>query len=392
MTAAAVSGLPLDALGDDQALKRHEPLPRRVLGRTGQKVSILNVGSARKVTVTPRMLNAAYDNGIRYIDTADCYANGVSETGVGQWLAGNGRRKEFFIVTKDHPKSPDEWVKMVDARLEVLQTDFIDLFFIHGLGAGFLGGGDDKVREIPKMKEWAAAAETMKKSAKVRFVGFSTHTKVPLRTALLNNAAAGGWVDAIMVASDPKLVKEDAEFNKALDACHKAGVGLICMKEMRGLKDMPKLLPEFQQMGLTAHQAVLHAVWSDERFASICSDMPNLAIQKENADAARNFKPMDAKKVGAVIGLYQRYAVAFCNGCDGRCRQAGKTGAALNDITRYLSYFEHDGRRNEARRLFASLTAEQRDWHGADLAAASEACVNKLDFARLLSRAGRNLA
>ena len=85
-------------------------------------------------------------------------------------------------------------------------------------------------------------------------------------------------------------------------------------------------------------------------------------------------------------------AAAFCNGCDGRCRHAGKTKAALGEITRALSYYECDGARDSARRAYASLTPEQRDWHGADLAAASAACVSKLDFASLLPRAEEKLA
>ena len=71
-----------------------------------------------------------------------------------------------------------------------------------------------------------------------------------------------------MVSYDPKLVRENAEFNKAVDACHKAGVGLISMKEMRAVDAMPKMLPGFRELGLTPHQAVLHAAWTDERIAN----------------------------------------------------------------------------------------------------------------------------
>ena len=391
VTTAAVAGLPLPSSGDEVPAEPKGPLPRRVLGRTGEKVTILNLGTAQGSS-RPRMLNAAYDAGIRYIDTADCYMGGRAEKAVGAWMADTGRRKELFVVTKDHPRTPEEWVTMADTRLAALKTDYIDLYFIHNLAMEYKDLVRGDVRDVPKMKEWAAAAEKMKKSGKVRFAGFSTHTDVPLRIELLNSAAAGGWVDAIMVAYDPQLVRENVEFNKALDACHKAGIGLVCMKEMRAVADAPKFLPEFKEMGLTAHQAVLHAVWSDERIASICSAIPNFPILKENSTAARNFKPMNAGQIGAVIGLYERYATRFCNGCDGRCRRAGKTNAALGEITRALSYYECDGARDSARRAYASLTPEQRDWHDADLAAASAVCVSKLDFASRLPRAEQKLA
>ncbi len=96
--------------------------------------------------------------------------------------------------------------------------------------------------------------------------------------------------------------------------------------------------------------------------------------------------------MAAVLDLYNRPGRQFCAGCDGRCHRAAGTKAALNDIVRYLSYYELDGCRQKARDLFAALPAHMRDWHGADLAAASRACVSKLDFETLLHRAEQKLA
>ena len=392
MTTAAVVGMGIDAVAGEAKSEQAQlpgPLPQRVLGRTGGKVTILALGAGRPPT--PRMLNAGYNAGIRCLDTGASYGNRASEREIGEWMAETGRRKEIYLITKDHPRVPDEWEAQVDRSLETLKTDYIDLFLIHSLGGGY-GPLVEEHRDIPKLKEWAIAADKVKKTGKVRAVGISTHTEFPLRTTLLNNAAAGGWVDAVMVSYDPKLVRENAHFNKALDACHKAGVGLICMKEMRAVEAMPKILPEFEELGLSPHQAVLHAVWTDERIATVTSEMPNLPILRENTAAARNFKPLRPAKMAAVIGLYERYGGGFCNACDGRCRRAGHTKAALNDITRALSYYERDGQQEEARKLYASLSPEQRDWHGADLAAASVACLAKLDFATLLPRAKQKLA
>lgn len=398
--AAVVAGLPASLAaqqpedakkGEEKAPDKEQLVPTRVLGRTGAKVSMLNMGTTREPST--RMLNAMYKLGIRYIDTAASYVGGQSERVIAEWMARKGNRKELFIVTKDQPKSPDEWEQMLDRRLEALKTDYIDLFFLHGLGPGRRGGrGDAEQTEWPKSKEWAQAAEKMKKSGKTRFAGFSSHAGFPARTELLNNAASGGWVDALMVSYDPQTVRDNADFNKALDACHKAGIGLISMKQMRGVNDASKFMPDFEKKGLTAHTAVLHAVWSDERIASICSNMPSLEILRENAEAAKKFKPLDKKELAAVISLYEKAGRRFCNACDGRCRRAAGTSAGLNDIVRYLSYYEMDGCRDEARRLFAALSPEERDWHGANLQAASCACLSKLDFETLLSRAERKLA
>ena len=234
----------------------------------------------------------------------------------------------------------------------------------------------------------------MKKSGKIKFAGFSTHCEpIERRIALLNNAAEGGWVDAIMVAADPHVIRTNADFSKALDACHKAGVGLISMKECRGgLAHIKEDFPEFKAKGLTPHTAVLSAIWSDERFATICSHMDSIKKIKQNADAARNFTPLTGDELGAVHRMLDEHPRRFCHGCDGSCRDAGGTQTAFADIARYLAYYEEDGRRDEARALFAALPAEQREWSQADLCAASRACVGRLDFRDILNRADEKLA
>ncbi|UCG31807.1 MAG: aldo/keto reductase [Phycisphaerales bacterium] len=395
VASAAAAGISLPARAQDEqgeALKPSEPLPARVLGRTKEKVTILNLGAGRAPDA--RMLNAAYEAGIRFIDTASGYANGESERNIAQWCQDTGNGKEMCIVTKHPSASPEEWVSNVDERLEALKTDVIDVYFVHSIGDK-REGSDDEGIEWPKMKEWAQAADKLKKSGKVRFVGFSCHSDMSKRVPILMNAVEGGWVDAVLVAYDPLSAKENAEFNKALDACYKAGIGLISMKEMRSVTaaDVPKFMPDFKEMGLTPPQAVLHACWSDERLVSVCSDMPNLRLLQENAEAARRFvKPLDEKQSAAVLDLYRRHGRRYCAACDGSCRRAAGTGADLNTLARAWSYYEQDGCLGEARKLYASLSPEERNWHGADLAAATQACKSHLDFAAILPRVDQKLA
>ena len=78
-------------------------------------------------------------------------------------------RKQIFLATKDHVRSPGQMVKQIDKRLAALGTDYIDLLFFHGLGS-------DQV-DWPKSKEMKEAVEAIKKTGKVKFVGFSTHDR-----------------------------------------------------------------------------------------------------------------------------------------------------------------------------------------------------------------------
>jgi predicted aldo/keto reductase-like oxidoreductase len=389
-TIAATAGLSaVPAFAADKKDGAQPALPMRVLGkRTGTKVSMLNQGTAMKMS--NRLLNTTWAEGIRYFDTADCYEGGNSEKFIATWLEKTGRRKDVFLVTKDHPKTPEQWVEMVDKRLEALKVDQIDLFFLHGLGDD--EPGNDPETDIPKSKEWADAADKMKKAGKIKFAGFSTHCQPLEHRTRLMNMAAEGWPDAIMVAQTPSLLRQDAEFNKSLDKCYEAGIGLISMKEMRGAEQIKEVVPEFEEMGLTPHAAVLSATWTDERFASVCSHMVNVKLVRENAGTCRTFKPLPKDKVARIIDIVDEHNRAFCHGCTGNCCEAAGKKVAFSDIARYLHYYEVDGDRETARRLFRALPRELRDWNGADLKAASNACASKLPFEELLQRAQDKLA
>ncbi|MGB2984244.1 MAG: aldo/keto reductase [Phycisphaerae bacterium] len=391
--AAAVAALPVLASEKDEASEKDSApvvLPKRKLGRTGVDVTILSQGAGYGTNL--RHLNMMHSLGIRHIDTAKAYLKGASERTLAEWFEKTGHRKEYFLVTKDLPKTPDEFVKMVDERCDALKTDSIDLFMVHALGDTDYYSGLEDAKWFTD-KEWVKAADTIRKSGKCRFLGFSTHTDpIEVRTGLLDAAAKGGWVDAIMVAADPTLIRENAEFNKALDACHKAGIGLISMKQGRGVEKIKDVFPTFEKKGLSTHTAVLSAMWTDERFACTCSHMKNFEELRENAIAAKNFKPLTKEELGAVDTMLREGERTFCVGCDGRCREAANTRAKLNTIARYVSYAEEDGRVYEARELLTALPPEARDWPGADVAAASRACKCNLDFARILERAEELLA
>jgi hypothetical protein len=112
-------------------------IPTRKLGKTGARVSVLGMGggsrflSYKDEDKALEALNKAIDIGIHYIDTAQTYGNGVSETRVGKVMA--TRRKEVFLVTKIQERDPDKAMKRLEQSFKNLQTDRIDLVHIHSL-------------------------------------------------------------------------------------------------------------------------------------------------------------------------------------------------------------------------------------------------------------------
>jgi predicted aldo/keto reductase-like oxidoreductase len=393
--AAAASALTLAPNAPAQdAAEKPGPLPRRKLGKTGVEITVLDQGAVRG-SGYDRILRASYASGVRVFDTARVYG---TEPSLKRWFDQAPEvRKEIFLVTKDQPRTPRQMIGMLDQRLATLGTDYVDLFFIHGLGDDHKL---DDAMNFVKSQEFKEVAETIRKSGKAKFIGFSTHHKD--RAQIIQAAADGGIVDAIMLQYTPWLDK-DHPLNRALDACHEKGIGLISMKQVAGqmfgdrananiLQDVVRKVPTLAEKKLSPYQGLLHAIWTDERISSSCVSMRTLEQVRENTDAARRFEPLKVAEIQQIRDAALAHGPTLCADCDGRCSLAAGTKAELGNLTRFLTYHEFHGDRVEARRQYAALAPEARDWAGADLEAARAACPNRLDFARLLPEVDRHLA
>ena len=170
-TASAVSLVP--GLGAQDLVAKSAVLPTRKLGKTGIDVSILEAGAVRS---DERVLRIAYANGIRIFDTARLYG---TEPNFKKWFAQDSKvRKDIVIVTKDMPRRPSDMLQMVDKRLAALGTDYIDLFFIHGLGDQ--RSLNDSINMVTS-QEFKETADAIRKSGKAKFIGFSTPPQGPRR-------------------------------------------------------------------------------------------------------------------------------------------------------------------------------------------------------------------
>ncbi|MGH2354485.1 MAG: aldo/keto reductase [Chloroflexota bacterium] len=119
----------------------------RNLGSTGAKVSAICLGAwmfgdPASREESHRILDAAREAGVNFVDTANVYAGRQSEQVIGEWFAqGGGRRDETFLATKVHGRvapGPNgagnhryHVTQQVEASLRRLQTDRIDLYYFH---------------------------------------------------------------------------------------------------------------------------------------------------------------------------------------------------------------------------------------------------------------------
>ena len=359
-------------------------VPKRKLGKTGVEVPVLALGMIFDVLEQQIVLRKALEWGITYWDTADCYVGGNSELGIGKFLQANPMiRKDLFIVSKSDEKGPEGMQKLLDRSLERMNIDYIDLYFIHGT--------DDPKELSEEVKAWVAKT---KKSQKILFFGFSTHKNM---AECLNTSAKLGWIDAIMTTYNFRLM-QDAQMQAAVDACCKAGVGLVAMKAQAlgqaiETEEDKKLVKHFLEKGFTEGQAKVKVVLEDERVSSVCSGRGNLADLLANVAAVLD----KTKLTEADIDTFKEYAAAtcsgYCAGCGHICDSALPDAPYVSEVMRYLMYYKSYGEQREARELFAGIPGCVRDkLQSIDYSIAEACCPQHLPIGKLMAEAVSKLA
>ena len=268
-------------------------VPNRPFGKTGIKVPVLGFGTSLHVAFGQLLLKQAVKWGVTYWDTANTYMGGNSEKAIGKYFAKYPEdRKKVFLVTKSHAWTTKGLTRDLNLSLERMRTDYIDLYFTHGVR--------DADELDKKTKSWAQKA---KAEGKIRFFGFSTHSNME---ECLLGAADLGWIDGIMMTYNYRLMHSD-KMRRAVDACVKAGIGLTAMKTQGGGQVRTdsaaelELAGRFLQKGFTDGQAKLKAVWQNPQIASICSEMPNMTLLMSNVAAAVDKTELSAHDIQLML-------------------------------------------------------------------------------------------
>jgi uncharacterized protein len=383
------------AAGGGLALAAGEPpspasgsMPLRTLGKTGAKVSLLSLGTMWDTPTNQIVLKQALKLGVTYWDTAESYEGGRSEEGIGQFFKKNPEaRQQVFLVTKsyDSTRTAQVFDEHLAQSLKRMNTDHIDLWFVHSLT------GIEEFNK-PHIKAWA---EKAKAEGKIKHFGFSTHKNME---DILLAAAKLNWVDAIMMTYNFRLM-HNQKMKDAVKACHEAGIGLTAMKTMGGGpvksdgEGDPALAERFLKQGYSSEQAKLKAVWSDERIASICSQMPNLAILGANSAAAMDKTQLAAKDLRWLKSYAEATRCDYCAGCSGICEEALGQALPVGEVMRAMMYYRSYHDLERARDLFAQLPTEGlSSLTSRDLAQAERRCPQGLAISRLLQEAQESLA
>ena len=188
----------------------------------------------------PAVLQRAFDLGINFYDTADCYMHGRNEEMVGKVF--KGRREKVYIQTKVHDNDEKKMRASVERSLRRLQTDYIDVLVWHGHSS------PEEVSDLV-LHEFM---EKMKKEGKTRFTGFSAHSNM---ASLLREAAKSNYHDVALVSYN---FTHSRGLKEAVALAAKSGIGIIAMKTQAGGYKKEKM------GGLSPHQAALKYILRDQ--------------------------------------------------------------------------------------------------------------------------------
>ena len=261
-----------------------KPIPKRLLGKTGEQVTIYGLGGRYTLQRHDRheeavaIINRAIDLGVNYIDTSASYGTGASELNIGTVM--RERRDEVFLASKSHDYTYDGTMALVRQSLRRLQTDHIDLYQHHYLGRR------GQLEDLHQARSARHAFEQLREDGAIRFIGVSGHSSRVLADALEDYP----YDCALLTFNAADLEMQEPEhLDRFFRIAQQNEVGVIAMKVVaRG---------SLVETGLDPSDLIRYVLSYPVSTAIIgASQIEHL---EENVGIARAFEPMDAAEMAA---------------------------------------------------------------------------------------------
>jgi len=206
----------------------------RQLGSSGVRVSTIGIGTNQfgsKQVPQDEVLNivdAALDRGVNHIDTADIYQGGRSEEALGAALGGRWDRvvlaSKFTIQSGEGPNdrgaSRYHMMNAVEGSLRRLQTDHIDLYYVH------------RWDPTTPIEETLRGLDDLARAGKIRYVGVSAFASWQLAQARLL-ADVRDWAPVVVIQSEYNMLERHVE-REVLPCCEALDVGFVPYRPLAG--------------------------------------------------------------------------------------------------------------------------------------------------------------
>jgi aryl-alcohol dehydrogenase-like predicted oxidoreductase len=271
----------------------------RVLGHTGEKVSAIGLGGwhlALKHVDEPlalRIVRAAIDGGITFMDNSWDYNDGASELRMGKALR-DGYRDKVFLMTKIDGRSKKEATRQLNESLKRLKVDCIDLVQHHEI-IRF----EDPHRIFDEDGANAALLEA-KKTGKLRYIGFTGHKDPRIHLHMLEVAREHGFKFASVQMPLNVMDAHYRSFEKlVLPELVKDNVAPLAMKTMaNGIILKSKTV--------TAMECLHYAL--NLPVSVVITGIDSLKILDQAFEAVRTFKPLTTARRESILRKTKRAA------------------------------------------------------------------------------------
>ena len=261
------------------------PLPTRILGKTGLHVPILGLGTAPGGSgldddVAIRLYEHAISSGITYIDTAPGYGRAQTQ------LAGvlEGKRERLIVATKAAVDGKDALLECLERNLRELQTDHVDIAYIHEVGNRDLDVLLSPVGSLAGLLE-------AKKRGIARFVGFTSHCGCWKSTRVIEREG----IDVVMFAMN-YVDRWTYGFEEAvLPQAMRRNIGVVGMKVFGGAHKMEYSVPTpsaLESAGEKNLDLAFRYTAGLPGVASAVVGMYSIAEVDENVRIARDFQAL----------------------------------------------------------------------------------------------------
>jgi predicted aldo/keto reductase-like oxidoreductase len=282
---AGVAGPELWAAGNENGI------PYRKLGRTGERVSIVglggyHIGMQSDEQDSIKIIRAALDGGINFLDNCWDYNGGNSEIRMGKALR-DGYRQKAFLMTKIDGQTRKAAAAQIDESLRRLQTDHIDLLQFH-----------EVIRRTDPERIFAPgggmeAALEATKAGKVRYIGFTGHKNPAIHLHMLEAAAAHQFhFDAVQMPLNAMDAHYESFGQKVLPVLVKNEIGVLGMKPMgAGLLLRSNTLSPVECLHFAMNLPTSVVITGCESLANV----------QQALDAARSFKLFTAAETAAML-------------------------------------------------------------------------------------------
>lgn len=271
------------------------------LGKTGITVNKNGFGALPIQRISEEsavyLLRKAYDNGIRFYDTARFYTDSEKKLG----LAFEGMREKIYLASKTMTQTPEEFWEQLETTLQNLKTTYLDIYQFHNPPF------------CPKPGDGSGLYEAMleaKAQGKIRHIGITNH-----RLAVAREAVDSGLYDTLQFPFS--YLSGDKEL-ELVEKCEKAGMGFLAMKALAG--------------GLITNSAAAYAFM--KKFPHV---LPIWGIQREREldeflSYQKNEPELEGALQEAIDADREQLQGEFCRGC-GYCMPC-PAGIEINNCAR----------------------------------------------------------